>query len=144
MDPVTAVGLAGSIIGVIQLTGSLLTLTQGYIGGVRSAPKDIEELKNALQDFSKVLQDLDDHIKKNPQLKSLTQLDRDNGPLKQCPKELDDLHSKLDQPDKNQFEKLIRLKSLKWPLKETEVSRFLLRMERHKSVFILALNLDHL
>lgn len=142
MDPVTGVGLAASIIGIIQVTGAVLTLAHGYIGGVRSASKDIEELKGALDNFSQVLRDLEDHVKKNPQLKTLTKLNCKNGPLEQCGRELENLHSKLAKPEKNRVAKLIHLKSLKWPLKKEEVSEFLLQLERYKSLFILALGFD--
>lgn len=138
MDPATLLGTAGSIIGIIQAAGELLTLTQGYIGGVRSAPKDIEELQKSLQDFSQFLKDLDDRIKKNPQLISLAKLNSEDGLLKQCSGELGSLHSKLDQPGN----RLAR--NLKWPLKATEVSLFIRRMEGYKSLFNLALSLDHL
>lgn len=138
MDPATALGVAGSIVGVIQVTGALLTLTQGYIGGVRSAPKGIGELQKSLQDFSQFLKDLDDRIKKNPQFISLAKLNSEDGLLKQCSGELESLHSKLDQPG-NQL-----ARNLKWPLKATEVSLFVRRIEGHKSLFNLALSLDHL
>lgn len=138
MDLATALGTAGSIVGIIQATGALLTLTRGYIGGVRSAPKDIEELQKSLQDSSQLLKDLDDRIKKNPQLISLTKLNSEDGLLGRCSRELESLHSKLDQPGN----RLAR--NLKWPLKATEVSLFVRRMEGYKILFNLALSLDHL
>lgn len=142
MDPVTGIGLAASILGIIQFTGAVLAVTHGYIGGVRSASGEIEELKGALENFSQVLQDLEDHVKKNPQLKSLTKLNCKDGPLERCGEELKTLHSKLARPEKSKVAELIHLRNLKWPLKKGEVSEFLLRLERYKSLFILALGFD--
>lgn len=142
MDPVTGVGLVGSIVGIIQITGAVLTVAHGYIGGVRSASGEIEELKKALESFSQVLKDLGDHVKKNPQLKTLAKLNCDNGPLEQCGRELKNLHSILARPEKNRVAELIHLKNLRWPLKKGEVSEFLVRLERYKGLFILALGFD--
>lgn len=142
MDPVTGVGLAASVIGIIQVTGAVLTLAHGYIGGVRSASGDIEELKKALENFSQVLRDLEEHVRKNPQLKTLTKFNCENGPLEQCSSDLNNLHSKLARPEKNRLAEFIHLKNLKWPLKKGEISEFLLRLERYKSLFILALGFD--
>lgn len=93
MDLVAVLGLVRCIIGVIQATGVLLTLAQGYISGAGSASKDIEQLQKSLRDFSQFLTDLDNRVKENPQLISLTKPNSEDGPLMQCSEELESLHS---------------------------------------------------
>lgn len=133
-------GIVSSLVGIIQLAGQLAILTQGYIGGVKRASQDITGLLNELESFGKVLCALKDYIETKPESAALLELDGPDGPLRGCARELEMLQAKLIPREglKGMFD------SLKWPLKEAETQGYILQFERHKSLFTLALSVDHM
>lgn len=134
-------GLATSIIAVIQLTGTVTTLGYGYIGGVKRASKDIGELLGELGSLSKVLINLQYCADAHPtQSTTLNGLNETGGPLQKCSQELEELQAKL-KPKKGWKGKI---DSIKWPLSEKETMQFISRIERHKSLFMLALDTDQM
>lgn len=139
------IGLAASIIAVIQLTGTVTSFSYGYISGVKRAPKDLGELLNELGSLSKVLVELQNLVDKpqgpgQPQLTTLQTLNSKDGPLEGIAAELKVLLAKL-KPRKG-FRKAIQ--NLKWPLKETETMQHIARIERHKNLFVFALTADQM
>lgn len=132
-------GIVASIIAVVQLTGKLTSISYGYIGGVKRAGKDLGELLRELGALSGVFIALQHYIDANPQSAPLQRLNDPNGPLRECTKELEELILKLEPRDgwKGVAD------NLRWPLKEKDTSQYISRLERHKSLFILALQMDH-
>lgn len=135
-----ALGIAASIIAVLQLTGKLTSVGYGYIGGVRRAAKDLGELLQGLGSLSGVLLSLQNYVDANPGSVALQKLGDPDGPLRGCAKELEELISKLTPRDGWKG----KIDGLKWPLKEKEISQYVLRIERHKSLFIFALTADQM
>lgn len=134
------IGLVSSLIGIVQLAGQVAVLTHGYIGGVRRASQDIVALADELGSLSKVLSTLKDYIETKPKSLALTKLDGPDGPLWRCTRDLEALQAKLVP---REGLKAI-LDSLKWPLKEAETQGYVAQFERHKSLFTLALTVDHM
>lgn len=138
-----ALGIAASIIAVIQLAGKLTSLGYGYIGGVKRAPKDVQELLDELSSLVKVLVVLRDYVDKNPQSAAALQtLNGPGGPIHGIGQELGVLQSKLDPTGKDGFKGIMG--DLKWPLKEKETMQHISRIDRHKSLFIFALTTDQM
>lgn len=137
------IGLVASILGVIQLTAQVTELTYGYISGVKRASEDMQMLANELTTLGKVLGAIKDYLDINPQHSetALAQLQGSNGPLRGCRRLLELLQAKL-APKEGKLNKFID--SLKWPLKDVETQGYISQFERHKTLFNLALSVDHM
>lgn len=143
MSGVEALGIAASIIAVIQLTASVSTLSYGYIKEWKEAPENIRKLADELSSLSKILTYLQKYVDDNLQ-SPILQLSDPQNPLREgireCKVDLSRLQLKLVP---KQGSGSIRHR-LKWPLKEAETSGYLSRMERYKGLIQLALNVDHM
>lgn len=134
------IGLAASLVALVQLAGQLTCVGYGYIGAVKRAPKDLRQLVDELHSLGKILISLQDYADTNPQSTSLQKLNEIDGPIKGCINELNELKPKLEP--KGGFRGFVA--GLKWPLKETETTQIISRIERHKSLFIFALTADQM
>lgn len=139
-------GIVSSIIGLIQLAGKVTCLGYGYIGGVRRAPEDLEELVQELGSLTKALTILRNYVDSGAMAGSpsvtIEILNSPDGPIQGCAKELEILRSKLDPIGRGGFRGMIE--SLKWPLKGEETLGHISQIERHKSLFILAFTADNM
>jgi hypothetical protein len=68
------VGIAASVITVIQIAGKVASLAYGYIGALKRVPKDLQDLVEELGSFSKILRTLQDLVDNNPDMPALHQL----------------------------------------------------------------------
>lgn len=134
------IGLVASIAGLIQITGQVAILTHGYIGGVKRASQDIAALSDELGSLSKVLSALKDYVETRPKSPALLKLADPDGPIRGCAREIEALQKKLVPRDGIKG----FIDNLKWPLKEAETLAYLDQFERHKSLFSLALSVDHM
>ncbi|RPB11599.1 hypothetical protein P167DRAFT_209331 [Morchella conica CCBAS932] len=136
-------GIAASIIGVIQLTGKVSSLGYGYISKVGQAQQEIESFLKELASLEKFLELIDSYVKAGTATSDALQaLDE---PLRTCMRELKNLELKLKPKKKpSWFRKKMGLTSLMWPLKEKEVTEIIIRIERNKTSFLLALSLDNI
>lgn len=132
-----AVGLTASIIAIIQLTGKTISLGYSYVSGVKRASKDVRELMDELLSLKNVLETLQDYVNSSPHSIALQTLNTHDGPLQGIAHELEELYNKLD--GKTGF-----MDKLKWPLKEKETAQCIVRVERHKTLFIFALTADQM
>lgn len=135
-----ALGLVASIIAVLQLAGKVTSLGYEYINGVRWGFKDIGDLLNELGSLSKVLLTLKDYADTNLQSPALQQLNARDGPLRGCTVDLRKLQARL-QP-KAGIKRKIDI--LTWPFREHEMMECIARIERHKTLFILAITADQM
>lgn len=136
------IGLTASIIAVIQLTGALSTLTQGYISGVKRATSDRQKLVEELTSLGQVLEHLKVEITPagcTGTIEKTMMLQGLEVPLRNCRTELQALVTKM-QPVKG-----LRgaWRKLKWPLEEAETMQCIERVERYKTLFHFALTADH-
>lgn len=129
-----AVGLAASIIGIIQLTGKLTTMTYGYISTCKRAPEDLRSLVaelNLLQQALIVLQS-----QSSQQQLTVQGLYGKDGALEKCSQGLQSLVSELEKKGKKA--------RLMWPFKEKETMQYIAFIERQKTFFLLAISTDNL
>jgi len=66
MDPVTAIGLAASIIAVIQLTGALIKPATSSLGPSENDQKELERLLTTMKGFQIAYNNLEHYLKPNP------------------------------------------------------------------------------
>lgn len=131
------VGLVASIIAVVELAGKAAAASYGYIGGVKRAPEEIKKFYDELNSLANVLATLKDCVTANPRSIPLQAL---GASLQECISEMQVLEAKL-KPKIGWRRKLARYK---WPLKVKETGEYTARIERHKTLFTLALNTDQL
>lgn len=129
-------GLAASIIAVIQLTTGVASLSYEYIGKATRAPEDISKLMDELKSLLEVLTVLQLAVQANPRSTVLQGLD---DPLQKCMEEMIKLRIKLEPKKGLRWWEAVLVR-LKWPFEEKETSELILRIERLKSLFSLALN----
>lgn len=145
MDGLSA---AASLVAVLQLTGTVASLGYQYISSVTRAPKDVPELLRELNSLYGVLENLQSYFIKNPQSSVLEKLNAPNGALPEFFKELNDLHSKLTKtklgvPKSSKGLSTI-IERFKWPLKDKKTVQTIQRLERYKTLFMLAMTTDHM
>ncbi|KAH8153954.1 uncharacterized protein LAJ45_01721 [Morchella importuna] len=135
-------GLVVNITTVIGLAGKLANLGYGYIGGVMNASNHAERLVEELNSLIHVLRILQNIVKNDPELEftALQRLNGQKGPLEGCVWRLKLLQLKLKPKDGWRD----KMKVLTWLLKEKETYGHISRIERDKSLFKLALGLDHM
>lgn len=132
--------ITASIIALIQLAGRATSVGYSYISGVKRAPKDLRELVAELSSLTEVLAILQDYADKKPQLAALETLGGKGGPLHRCARELERLQLELGSMDGLRGV----IDNLRWPLKEPETLQYISRIEQYKSLFTLALTVDHM
>lgn len=137
-----ALATTASVIAVIQITGKLVILGYEYIGGVKDASKDLRHLMDELYSLTKVLLDLQDFVRdaRNVHSAVLQMLDGQNGPLSGCMVELRRLQLKMEPKTGWRA----KMKSLMWPLNEKDTMKHIQQLERHKTLFVLAITKDQL
>lgn len=138
MDGISA---AANIIGVIQVTGSLVKLCGGYIQEVYGAREDIFTLQQAIVGIQGVLQDLQ-KLLQSDERKSLPTSSQLAGNITNCLSDLQTLKAKLESGKGKKLMSRLGVRALTWPLKRTEVEALCQKLERYKSTFLLSLGVD--
>lgn len=137
-----ALGVAASIIAIIQLTGTVTKLCHGYLGTATGATKEMSLILNELYALKSVFEWLESQLKSDqganttPRAAMIQLLDLPNGPLERCRETLRALAEMLKPP------KLGR--HIVWAFREKDVARLIGRLERDKLLFMLALHGDQM
>ncbi|CCD47337.1 similar to ankyrin repeat domain-containing protein 29 [Botrytis cinerea T4] len=136
MDPLS---LSASLIAVLQITGSLISFCYDYRQGVKHASKEIVQISdelNSLRDILDSLLKIAERAESNgfSQLSTFELLLKDDGPLFVCKTELEKLRGKLEKGGVGGSEgwRAVR-ERLVWPLKEGEVRKTLVVLDRLKN-----------
>jgi hypothetical protein len=140
MDPVTAVGLATSIVQLIDATTTAIK----YLNDVKDAPKDRATLAREGSSLLALFIDLRYRVEEaestGPWFTSMRSLGAHGGPLDQFKDAMEELVRKL-KPEAG-IKKLG--KALTPTLDKNEISNVLSKIERLKTLVSLALQKDHL
>jgi hypothetical protein len=140
MDPVTGVGLAASIVQLIDVTTKAIK----YLNDVKDAPKDRAKLAKEATSLLVLLTDLRYRVEEAKSTDSwftgVRSLGVEGGPLDQLKEAMEELARKL-KPETTikKFGKM-----LLWTLDKNKISDILSKIERLKTLVILALDKDHL
>jgi hypothetical protein len=141
---IAAVGLASSILGIIQLTGTVITQGSIYMGDVKSAPKEFRQLLQELVTLNGILSALKTQFdsfqatNNYPQLLALELLDKPEGPLESC-KDIVNLVREIIESLNGRLSRCFL-----GPLRARNIQQCLARLERLKSVLQLALYADQM
>ncbi|KAF7712143.1 Uncharacterized protein PECH_004203, partial [Penicillium ucsense] len=136
-----ALSSAASVIAVIQLTGALVKLCGGYIQEVKDARHEISTLQQAITGLQGTLQDLHEFLQSN-EGKVLPTSSRLASNITDCLSDLRALEARLDPGKKKKLMRKVGLRALRWPLKRAEMEGVIQNLERHKSSFLLSLQVD--
>ncbi|KAJ7586734.1 ankyrin repeat-containing domain protein, partial [Mycena floridula] len=132
MDPVS---LTVSVVSLIQAVKALV----GYLKDIQSAPRDRLDLLEGLAGLQTLLESINGRMTATAEarhsLESVHQLATPNGPFQQLESALMRLQTKL-RPG--------RLQRLTWSLEKSDIRQSLWKIERAKTLLLLALQDDHL
>lgn len=138
-DPLS---IAGSIAGLISICDVVFQKLHRYVREVKSAEKEVQELKNEVANLSGVLHNLrliaEDLEADDTQQYSL-RLDEVNSTLSIL-HELNDMLKKIGLPDSGKCRETLR--RLIWPFKAIKVKEFLDSIRQHRDNLTLALTAD--
>ena len=134
-DPLS---VTASIVAVLQLTAVVIK----YIQELRTSSKDAGKLLLELSSLRGIVGGLEDLANSDEAWieTSKTLVARPNGPISRLEYDLESLRAKLEPAVG--IKKI--QKSITWPFKQDELRSILDRIERLKSLFLLALELDHI
>jgi hypothetical protein len=139
MDPLSA---TASAIAILQITASIITTCYEYRSRVKSAENEARRITNELNDLRTVIDALFLLLQAEPknysQSSILGKLSQRDGPLARCEADLTCLQEKLQPKEGWRAAKA----AVFWPLKESDVNKLLLNIERTKSNVQLALAAD--
>ncbi|KAI5842111.1 hypothetical protein DFP73DRAFT_108840 [Morchella snyderi] len=124
------IGLAASIITLIELTGKVIALGSRYISAVKDAEQQMKMLCLELSALSDVLKSLGDLANKSNKLDVL------RVPIQQCTEQMKELELQL-RPMKRRL-----MNRWKWPFDGEHTSKILESIERNKSLFSIALEAE--
>ncbi|KAF4631092.1 hypothetical protein G7Y89_g7033 [Cudoniella acicularis] len=143
MDGLSA---AASVIAVVQISTQIFELCQEYYSEVKDARKDIQRLRNEVTSLQDVLTNVEDLAEDSgsANLSVLNLLNQQDGPLRQCQKDLVGLVAKLELGQGKNTMKRFGMRALKWPFSSKDVEKLLITIGRHKATFNLALSADHI
>jgi hypothetical protein len=143
MDPLSA---AASVIAVIQISGTVFDLCRSYYTAVKDARKDIMRLQNELRGLETVLASVADlaDADDSERLSTLQMLIKPDGPLWQCREDLEGLLETLHIGEGEDRMKRFGVRALKWPFRNKDIDKVVGVIERHKSLFDLALTADQM
>jgi hypothetical protein len=139
------IGLAASIIAVIQISQDVITRAYRYGKAVKSAAEDLRRIRNDLQQLQDILTKLENLAVRAENSgrplalwPTLISLKTENGPLSQCQSALRLLEGELTPA-----EGLAKYgKRLIWPHKSKKVEKLVETMNAQKRYFLEALNID--
>lgn len=133
--------LTGSVIAVIQLTGTLVKLCGGYIQQVKHAREEILTLQRAITGLQGTLQDLQSLVESNDR-KNLPTSSRLVSNITDCLSDLRALETTLEPKKNKTLMRKVGWRALKWPLKRADMESVIESIERYKSSFLLSLQVD--
>ena len=134
-------GVASSIIAIIQISDSVISLYRLFIGKVRGADKEIFQMINTITALKGILEFLQSFVNDDEtkfRLPLLHSLSHPDGPLEMCRTALADIESRL-RPKRDRAGVL---KAITWPWKWKEIEPVLERIEKQKTLMLLALQGD--
>ncbi|KAF8527082.1 hypothetical protein JB92DRAFT_1002439 [Gautieria morchelliformis] len=132
-----ALGLAASVIAVLQLTGATISACYNYRSGVKNASRDKARIIDQLFGLQKALENVrrlveDDETAASSRLPAL------NEQLLRCGAELQSLNTKLE----SDLRRKGRMQAFKWPLKESEVHKTLDKLGELQELLTTAMDVD--
>lgn len=145
-----ALGIAGGVIAVLQITKSVLSVCSDYKAAVKGAPWELPGIQKETEDLLGVLQRLEPLALKGSasdprQFANLALLSGPEGLIEVCRNDIARLEKKLKAPDWMKAfgpRRQALVQSLRWPLKEADTKKIIQSIGRFTRVLNLALEAD--
>ncbi|KAI8649768.1 Helo-like-N domain-containing protein [Fusarium keratoplasticum] len=138
---VEAVGLAASVIAIIDLSAKVATLCLQYSTAVGNAKADITRLQTRLDDLGTILEGIQ-HLLKRRNNEALAMSRKLADSLDGCMSELAQLQSRLDPVKAGKAMRRFGFRALKWPFHSKEVSGIVSNLERYERTLMCCLQVD--
>lgn len=139
MDPVS---VAASVIGIVQLTATIVKICGVYASKVKDAKQDILRLGEEVDAFRKTLTTLHDFMSEADGAEFIVHDDL-LANIARCFTMLSEFEKKIDLKT-TQSAIRRKLQLLKWPLKHEDLDRAIEQIERYKAMFSLSLLIDQM
>ncbi|KAH7144249.1 hypothetical protein B0J13DRAFT_554855 [Dactylonectria estremocensis] len=136
-----AVGLATSVIAIIELSVKVGTLCLDYSTSVNNARDDIARLRSRLEDLGRAVRGLQ-KLLGSPDAHALTTSRELLECVDNCALELGQLQSKLDPNKTRKSMRRFGFRALKWPFDTKDVNQILTSFERYERTITLSLQVD--
>jgi hypothetical protein len=135
------ISAAASVIGVIQLAGSIVKICGGYLQEVKHARDDIIALQRMVADLESTVEKLRECLegRDGTTLTISSSLVRS---IANCLSDLGALKKSIDPRKGKDLMRKFGIRAFKWPLNRTEVGRLIQNLERYKSSFTLSLQVN--
>ncbi|RKK20896.1 hypothetical protein BFJ65_g7588 [Fusarium oxysporum f. sp. cepae] len=136
-----AVGLAASVIAIIDLSAKVATLCFQYSTAVGNARADVADLQSRLNDLDACLRGVH-RVLHGPNNQALPISRELIDSLDGCKSELTQVQNRLDPGKARKTMRRLGLRALKWPFDSKEVSGIVANLERYKQTIMLCLQVD--
>ena len=124
-----AVGVAASIIAVVEITAKVTSLCFKYSHAVKDAQKDILRLQKEVKSLKEVLKEVQ-QLLHDPNRAKLSASPKALASLDDCSSQLIALHDKLVPRKKHKYMSKLGFWDLKWPLESKEAEKIIGELER--------------
>ncbi|KAH7030641.1 kinesin light chain 3 [Microdochium trichocladiopsis] len=136
-------GVAASVIAVVDLSAKVATICLQYSKEVLSARADIQRFQSQVKHLGVALQATQHLVGQDAAARSLSTSRELLKPLHNCIAELQGLEKRLDPKQSGRSAmRRFGLRALKWPFSSKEVDQLLASLERHEKTILLALQAD--
>jgi len=136
-----ALGVAASVIAVVELSAKIASLCVQYSLAVKHAKSDIERLRGEIDSVTELLRGVE-RLLGGPNKAQLSTSQTLHNTLKDCFSELTRLEEKLSLGKRQKALSRFGVRTLKWPLESKEVNKVIDNLERYKQTVSLALQVD--
>lgn len=134
-------GVAASIIAVVDLSAKVATLCFQYSKDVSSARADIERLRSQVEHLATTLR-ATQRLVEGSKGHSLSISQGLVSSFRSCIADLERLEKRLDPNPVRTAMRRYGLRALKWPFDSKEVDQFLAGLDRHEKTIFLGLQVD--
>jgi Fungal N-terminal domain of STAND proteins len=135
-------GVAASVIAVIELSAKITSVCVQYSRGVKHAAEDIDRLQDEVKSLQDVLQNVK-QLLDGPNGARLSASPRLSKEIDGCVSELTTLDQILNPSKSRKAMSRVGFRALKWPFESKAVNEIISRLERCKQLVSLALQVDH-
>ena len=138
MDGVSA---AASVVALVEISAKVVSLCAEYYSHVKNAKKDIDRFRLEVEALIKVLRNLHQLAQKPGAAKLFTSNTLDES-INLCLSDLRHFKKKLEPGKGRKAMNRYGVRALKWPFESKELEKAIGVLERYKSTFNTALNVD--
>ncbi|RBQ76957.1 hypothetical protein FVER14953_12333 [Fusarium verticillioides] len=136
-----AVGLAASIIAIVELSAKVGKLCVQYSAAVGNARADITRLQSRLKDLNLCLEATKRPLE-DPKKSKLATSQSLVDSLNVCKRELSEVQDRLDPGSARRAMRRFGLRALKWPFDSKEINTVVFNLEHYKQTITLCLQVD--